>query len=171
MRRIVPVVVFGGVIAAALPACADTVSGSLSVQITIQKTCTVSAAPLNFGTVNLLTSAVPAQADITVTCTNTTPYVVGLDAGAHESSANDVNTRRMANAGATAFVTYQLYKQVGHSTVWGPAAALADTDDGQGIAGTGNGSAQTITVYGLVPIQATPAPDTYNDTVAILVTY
>ena len=42
-------------------------------------------------------------------------------------------------------------------------AAFAQT------AGTGNGTAQSINVYGQVPAQATPKPDTYQTTVTATV--
>jgi spore coat protein U-like protein len=39
------------------------------------------------------------------------------------------------------------------------------------VSATGNGAAQTHTVYGRVPAQTTPAPATYSDTVTVTVTY
>ena len=39
------------------------------------------------------------------------------------------------------------------------------------VTGTGNGTAQAITVYGRVPPQTTPPAATYNDTVNVTVTY
>ena len=37
------------------------------------------------------------------------------------------------------------------------------------MSGTGTGAAQTLTVNGSVPAQATPAPDTYSSTVTATV--
>jgi spore coat protein U-like protein len=39
------------------------------------------------------------------------------------------------------------------------------------VAATGNGSAQSFTVYGRVPPQAAPAPGNYSDTITVTVTY
>jgi spore coat protein U-like protein len=39
------------------------------------------------------------------------------------------------------------------------------------VSGTGNGAGQTITIFGRVPAQTTPAPGTYTDTVTVTVTY
>ncbi|WP_409528142.1 spore coat protein U domain-containing protein [Rhizobium sp.] len=39
------------------------------------------------------------------------------------------------------------------------------------VTGTGTGSPQTLTVYGRVPAQNTPAPGTYSDTVVVTVSY
>ncbi|MCE3520182.1 spore coat protein U domain-containing protein, partial [Escherichia coli] len=35
----------------------------------------------------------------------------------------------------------------------------------------GSGAAQPYTVYGRVPVQTTPAPGTYTDTITVTVTY
>ena len=67
------------------------------------------------------------------------------------------------SGGAT--VTYSLYSDSGHSTVWGNTIG-SDT-----VTGTGSGSPQSFTVYGRVPPQATAAPGTYNDTITVTVTY
>ena len=39
------------------------------------------------------------------------------------------------------------------------------------VAGTGNGNAQTLTVYGHIAAQTTPAPGAYADTVNVTVTF
>jgi spore coat protein U-like protein len=49
--------------------------------------------------------------------------------------------------------------------VWG------DTIGSDTVAGTGNGAAQSYTVFGLVPVQTTPGPGTYNDVITVTVTY
>jgi spore coat protein U-like protein len=62
-------------------------------------------------------------------------------------------------------VNYTLYSNSGRTTVWGNTVGT-DTQ-----AATGNGSAQSYTVYGRVPSQAAPAPGTYSDTITVTVTY
>jgi spore coat protein U-like protein len=49
--------------------------------------------------------------------------------------------------------------------VWGTTIGT-DT-----VAGNGNGTSQTLTVYGRVPPQTTPPAAVYNDTVNVTVTY
>jgi len=56
-------------------------------------------------------------------------------------------------------ITYGLYKDADRSQPWGDTGTPGST-----IAGTGNGAAQTLTVYGRVPPQKTPSPGTYTDT-------
>jgi spore coat protein U-like protein len=65
----------------------------------------------------------------------------------------------------TATVQYQLYSDSGRSVVWG------NTIGTNTVSGTGNGSAQTLTVYGQVAPQTTPAASTYTSTVTASVTF
>jgi spore coat protein U-like protein len=155
----------------ALAACLGLTSGAayglttttpFTVQMTITASCVInSAGTLNFGSQGVLTSAVPATSTIQVQCTNTTPYNIGLDAGT--ATGATVTTRKMTNAGNT--ISYALYSNAGMTTNWGNTVGT-DT-----VAATGNGAAQSYTVYGQVPAQATPAPATYTDTITVTVTY
>jgi spore coat protein U-like protein len=144
---------------AAPAADAATATGSFNVQVTIQETCTVTSSTgttLDFGTQTLLNAAVDASTDIEVQCTSGTDYDVSLDNGQNAS-------RRMKLG--TDFVDYELYTDGARSSVWPTSAATAPYSY------TGNGAAQTITVYGRIPVQTTPPAGTYLDTVAITVTY
>lgn len=145
------------------PAISATATGSMTVRITIQSQCLVqSASILDFGTNGVLAAAVNQTSTITVQCTNSTPYNVGLGAGA--GSGATVTNRLMTGPGA-ATIGYALYRDAARTLNWG---GTVGTDT---LAGTGNGSAQPLTVYGQVPAQSTPAAGVYTDTVAITVTY
>src|SRR5262249_60274973 len=98
---------------------------------------------------------------IVVQCTNTTTYDIGLDAGT--GSGASVATRKLSGGGAT--INYRLYSESTHTTVWGNTVS-SDT-----VSATGNGAAQSYTVYGRIPAQTTPAPNAYSDTITITVTY
>jgi spore coat protein U-like protein len=135
---------------------------TFAVQATITATCTInSASTLNFGTVGVLAANVDQSSTIQVTCTNTTPYNIGLDAGT--GSGATVAVRKLTSGGAT--VNYSLYSDSGHATVWGNTVST-DT-----VAATGSGAAQNYTVYGRIPAQTTPAPGNYADTITVTVTY
>lgn len=141
-----------------------TATATLTVTLTLQANCSISANPLNFGTNGVLSTAINQQTNVAVTCTNTTPYNVGLDAGTVTGSS--VTSRLMAGTatGNTATtVNFQLYQDAGHTTVWG------NTQGTNTVAGTGTGTAQSIAVYGQVPAQTTPKPDTYQTTVTATV--
>ncbi len=138
-----------------------TATGSFGLQFAIAPTCVVtSATTLDFGTQGVLSANVDQTSVINITCTNTTPYNIGLDKGLNGSS---VLTRQM-KAGA-AVVNYSMYSDSGRTTNWGNTVGT-DT-----VAATGNGSAQAFTVYGRIPPQTSPAAGTYTDTITVTVTY
>ncbi len=141
--------------------------GSLSVTLTIEADCLVaSGTVLSFGTHGVLSADLAASANLSITCTPSTAYQIALDAGANESTPNDVTTRRM-KANTSDYVGYQLYKELAHTNVWG------DTG-GARVSGTGTGSAVTHTVYGVVPVTSPPVAfpaGNYSDTVAVTVTF
>jgi spore coat protein U-like protein len=58
-----------------------------------------------------------------------------------------------------------LYSDSGRTTNWGNTVGT-DT-----VSGTGTGSAQSLTAYGRIPSQPTPAPATYSDTIVVTLTY
>lgn len=143
------------------PSYAATTTTTFSVSMTITASCSVTANALAFGSGGLISANVDATTTVSVTCTNTTPYNIGLDVGTGTGAT--VASRKMTSGAAT--VTYSLYQNSARSTVWGNTVST-DT-----LAGTGNGAAQVLTVYGRVPIQTTPAPNTYTDTITVTVTY
>jgi spore coat protein U-like protein len=65
--------------------------------------------------------------------------------------------------GAT--LSYAMYQDSGHTTNWGNTVGT-DTKSG-----TGNGSAQTLTVYGNLAAGQYPAAGSYSDTITATVTY
>ncbi len=142
---------------------AATTTNTFQSQIIIQASCTIlSTNTLDFGTQGLLNANVDSSATFDVQCTNTTPYDVRMDAGS--TAGGSVATRRMIGGGA-ATVDYTMFRDAGRTLNWG------ETDGVDTLGGTGSGASQTLTVYGRVPIQTTPAPDTYTDTVTVTVSY
>jgi len=145
------------------PAWAVTATGSFTVQITIQASCVfVSATTLTFTAVGVIAANDDASTTLSVQCTNTTPYNIGLSAGLGTGAT--VASRKMTGTGG-ALVTYTLYSDTNRTTVWGQTVGT-DT-----VSASGTGAAQSYTVYGRVPVQTTPAPGAYTDTITVTVTY
>jgi spore coat protein U-like protein len=139
-----------------------TVTASIAVSATVLSSCGVTALPLAFGTYSPTQSTnTTAQTTVAVTCTNGTPYNVGLNAGAGTGAT--VATRKMTSGSNT--LNYSLYQDSGYSTVWG------NTIGSNTVAGTGSGLVQTINVYGsATALQAVPA-GAYTDTITVSLTY
>ena len=145
---------------ASVPAGATTATATFLVTATVASTCTISTTPLAFGSYTGALSQV--NTTVTVTCTNTTPYNVGLNAGL---AAGATVTNRSMTGPASALLSYQLFRDAGHTLNWGTTIGT-DT-----VAVTGNGAAQVQTVYGQIPAAQFVAPGAYTDTITATVTY
>ena len=143
------------------PTGTSTASTSTSVTATVISNCNVSATAVNFGSKGLLTSNTDAQGTLSIQCSSSLPYTVSLDGGT--SGATNPTQRKMAFSGAN--VTYGLYQDAARSLPWGNSVGTNTTS------GTGTGSTQTQTVYGRVPVQTTPQPGSYSDSVIVTVGY
>jgi spore coat protein U-like protein len=121
--------------------------------------CTISANALNFG--NYAGLQIDASAILSVTCTNTTPYTVGLGAG---TSTGATDTARKMTGPAAALLAYALFSNTGRTANWGNTTPTW-------VAGTGAGIAQPLTVYGRLTSGQFVAPGAYADTIVATVTY
>jgi len=156
-----------------VPALAGSASKKLIVQATVLANCTVSAAPLNFGTYNPLvthaaTALVASQA-LTLKCTKgTVATSVDLDNGANFSGG----TRRMRSGATGHYLTYQLRKEVAHTHVRAAGATNRVMSD----ASTSNNRALTIsgtalTVFGRIPQNQGVTMGSYSDTVSMTINF
>lgn len=147
------------------PSCQN-VSGNLSTlptltaRLIIDPSCTITANPLNFGTVTAITGHA-ATSNLSATCTLNAPYSIALNGG---SVTGNVNNRQMRLGPGPATGDYQLYRDGAHTQIWGNTQATS-------VAGTGTGSAQSIPVYGSVPAQGPKPPGVYQDTITATITF
>ncbi len=141
---------------------AATAATTMPVTMTITAGCTVTATSVAFGSQSVLAAATSGTGTLGVTCTNTTPYNVGLDAGSGAGAT--VAVRKMTGP-ASAIINYGLFQNAAFTTAFG------NTIGTNTVAGTGIGTSQTITVYGQVPAQSSPAPGSYADVVNVTVTF
>jgi spore coat protein U-like protein len=144
------------------PASAATATGQFGVSLTIQAECKVqTASSLAFGSAGVIDSAITSTSALGIQCTNGTTYSVGLDPGAGTGATTAV--RRLTSSGAT--INYALYRDSNRTQLWGQTVGT-DT-----YSGTGSGAVQSVTIYGAIPAQTTPASGSYSDTVQVTVTY
>lgn len=141
---------------------AATKTSNMAVSMTVTANCTVTAGMVAFGSQGALDSIIDQTGTFSVTCSNTTPYSIGMDGGANGGSTS---SRRMKNVSTADTIGYALYLNATRTNNWG------STIGGDTLSGTGNGAAQTITVYGRVPAQTSVPPGNYSDTVTLTVTY
>lgn len=139
---------------------ATTATTTFAVTATVQATCLVAATPMAFGTYTGVIAN--STSTVSVTCTNSTAYNVGLNAGT--ATGATVTTRKMTGPGA-ALLNYSLFSNSGMTTNWGNTVGT-DT-----VPGAGNGTVQAVTVYGRVAAGQYLAPGAYTDTITATVTY
>jgi spore coat protein U-like protein len=133
---------------------------SFLVTTNVQASCTISATNLVFGDYNQ--AQLDGQSQISLTCTNGSPWSVGLNEGTFPGAT--VSARRMTGPGSFSLL-YFLYRDAARAFNWGNTVG-ADT-----VSGTGTGSAQTITVYGRVPAAQPVGPGGYRDTIIGMITF
>jgi spore coat protein U-like protein len=162
LARAIPVA-FVPILAFAQPASAATTTANFPISATISSTCSLSATGINFGevgTAGATTLQTDSTGSITVTCTAGGAYSIALDDG-----LNNVAAQRNAKSGIN-MLAYDLYKDPARGTVWTSAAAP--------VTGTGDATAQVITVYGRIaaglPFAASNGTP-YADTVLVTLTY
>ena len=145
----------------------NTGSAAFVASATVQKACVVTANNVNLGAVPSTAINTTASNTLNATCSNGTPYFVGL--APSNGSTTGAGVMKGTLGSNTDKVPYQLSSTPGPSgTPWGNTAT--STTPGNGMAGTGSGLVQSLTVYATAP-SANYTPDSYSDTVTVNVNY
>ncbi len=148
---------------------AANVTTTLPVSASISAACSVSASGITFGE---LTSGVPKQSSgtISVTCQTGVPYRVAMNGGSNPQGTPLFRT--MKHASLNEFIGYQLFKDSALTQEWGDTGAGNLFPVGTPVSGTGTGSAQQLTVFGLQNgFLNTASPGSYSDTVLVTVLF
>jgi spore coat protein U-like protein len=140
-------------------------TANLGVSATVTNNCTISTAALAFGSYDPVVAHASTDLDgtgvVTVACTKGMTATIGLGLGANAAGV----VRRMKDAG-TNYLTYELYQEVGHTTVWG--------DGGAGLlspVAAPSKAARDFTVYGRVTSNQDIPAGSYTDTVVASVNF
>jgi len=146
----------------------QTTTGTLAISVTKTAACTVTTAPVDFGTYTGTTS-VNNNTTITVNCSNGTAYRVDIDAGLNSTTVG----RYVKHSTTTDIIFYKLGQDSALITEWGDNGATfctTCTPVPQGLTGTGSGTDQVLTVYAKIWPSIKPL-GTYSDTVTVTVNY
>lgn len=147
----------------ALAATSTTSTFQVTANVVASCTVTTTGGNVAFGTYS--GTAKTATTVLTVNCTDTTPYSIGLNAGS--TTGATVTTRQMKGAlsGTTTTLGYSLTTDSAGLNNW------TDIGGSNVSTGTGTGGTQTVTVYGQLAANQTVAPDSYSDTVTATLSY
>lgn len=132
---------------------AKTAKADFKVKIEVLSTCAINATDIDFGSINSATTATDKTGTLSVTCTNQTPYKVGLSGSGKMTHESDTNSS----------VAYQLFQTTGDKNQW-------DNDSNQ-YSATGSGNLQAIPVIAKVSGSTNVRAGKYIDTVTATVTY
>ena len=165
MRRILLLLVGLVVVSALARPEAQTATASLTVSASVTKNCTITTAPVTFGAYDPVAANATAPLDaigsVTVACTKGAVAKVGLNGGANAQGT----TRRMGQ-GTAEYLTYEIYKDTTHATIWGDTA-----DTALDIPAAPNRNPRTFTAYGRIAAAQDAAVGNYTDTVVATVNF
>ncbi len=134
---------------------------SFPVTARVSPSCAISAEDLQFNTYS--GAQLDARSLITVTCTDSTRWNVGLNPGTYPGAT--VTTRRMTGTKKNASLAYDLYRDSERTLNWGETIG-SDTKSG-----TGTGAPDTIKVYGRIPASQSPKSGGYLDLITATITF
>jgi spore coat protein U-like protein len=144
---------------------AQSATASMTVTANVNKNCTITTSPVNFGAYDPVAANATAPLDgtgtVTVACTKGAVAKIGLNAGSNAQGT----TRRMAQA-PTVFLTYEIYSDAAHTVVWGNT-----TTDSVDIPAAPNKNPRNFTAYGRVANGQDATVGTYTDTVVATVNF
>ena len=160
-----------GLAALTVPAYATDTAANLTVSADINASCTMNVTDLNFGAYDPIvanaTEGLTGSATVSATCTSGATGVVTMSGGLHSTFCMSSKCyRRMANAGETSFLRYNIYTNASYS--WGYVWTDNPVDVKTVGQVTGSGISQDLTVYGEVHKNQTNASaGSYTDTINV----
>ena len=166
-RAIVSAIAFGSAILGT-HISAEKANSIMNVSVFIKHSCSMNTTSMAFGTYDGFganaSTALKATATVISTCTSGAEALITMNAGASSGSGSaDAPVRRMT-AGPGKYLDYQVYSDVARDTVWGNTVPT-------GVALTGTGDPQSLTVYGSIPsAQIVPEGD-YSDQIYVTISY
>lgn len=162
VKFILTVTVFFGIPTTTIAA---TAGGTLPVSALVTANCSLSSTVMNFGNYDPITvnvnSPLPASTTFQIACTKGANVAITLNNGLY--SANAAGTTRAMSSGNGHYLSYELYSDPGHSTVWSTATPVQFT--------SASSNALIETVYGQIPASQNAFAGYYSDTVTITATF
>ena len=144
---------------------AASATANLTVNATVVNNCTISTAPLAFGSYDPVvansTSNLDGTGTVTVACTKGATATIALGNGGNASGS----TRRMAD-GTGNFLSYELYQDSSRSVIWSTSGSglLSPT-------AAPSKAARDFTVFGRISGNQDVPAGSYGDTVVATVNF
>ena len=144
---------------------AATATANLAVNTSVASNCTLTTAPVAFGSYDPVVANASANLDatgaLTVACTKGASPSIALALGGNASGS----VRRLSD-GSGNYLSYELYQEAARSTVWGTTGGALLTP-----VAAPSKAARNFTVYGRVPANQDVPSGNYADTVVATVNF
>ena len=142
---------------------AESSNTTLQISATVASNCLMQGETLSFGTYDPAsansTAALNATGSLQIRCTRNTSASISMDSGQYATQASGT-TRAMRSNDGSHYLSYDLYLDSGHSTVW--------STTNKAIYSASSGAAtSTLAIYGAVPASQDVGDGQYNDVVTI----
>ncbi|OJK06996.1 spore coat protein, U domain protein [Acinetobacter baumannii] len=135
---------------------AGSASASLKASLTIVETCEVATlGNLDFGSVARSKLVAAARTQLSVQCTQNTPYQLAVTSD---------NNFELKSAESTTSVAYALYQDVNHTQIWGESKDKIRSR-------IATGAKESIVVYGAITSSTNVQTTKYEDWVRVNVIY
>ena len=148
---------------------AATTTGPLEVTATIANSCAFHTSTVPFGAYDPVganaSTPLAKTGDIHLTCTSGASVTLRANEGLHAANATGTcatATCTRAMKSGTNYLSYDLYTNAGHSTLWNNTTSIPVT---------GTGAEQRIDVFGYIPAGSVQPAGSYADTVTMTATY
>jgi spore coat protein U-like protein len=145
---------------------------SVVLPVAHAQSCNVGGTALSFGRYSSLDTAGRfGLGNVSVTCfTEPTQVSVSFTVALSAGNAGSLGGSRLLRLGANS-LQYQLFSDVGFSTVWGDGTGGTSTVAGVTTVTPGFGSAASLPVYGRITAGQNVPKGVYTDTLVITLTY
>ena len=146
------------------PSFAGTATGTVAISASVTNVCSITNSPsISFGSYSPLSgSNLDVNGTISLACTKGDVATIALDVGANSAHASGT-TRAMASG--TNYLSYEIYSNLGLSTVWGTGTSAVTEPAAP------SNVAVNYTAYGAVPNSQNVPAGSYSDTVNITVSF
>ncbi len=150
-------------------AFASNTSTNFESNATLNSTCEISTANINFGNfIPSSTGSVDIVGNINTLCSKGISYTIGITSGI---SGNHGNRYMVGSNGNTDKLNYSLKFISGLTYVnWGESTSIGDPDKVKSVL-INDGTALTHTIYARIPSNQYIKPDVYSDNLTVIVTY
>jgi spore coat protein U-like protein len=134
---------------------------------TVSAVCTVSTAPADFGSYDvLLTVAQDIVTSITVDCNEAPPVIATISVGPSPNSGG-FDPRQMKLSGGSEFINYNLYVDPGRTQIWGDGSGSTFTISNK----VTKNKSWIASIYGRIPPGQDVSVGTYSETLTVVIVW